>query len=144
MTGSISNKPGERSIEIIVGASLELSGLPVKLEEAFKRENTFRNPQYDTLKRLNKYAGDTPQLVKLWRQSKDGGLILPRGHFSTVIAKLQEQGLTYHVGDVTICPELGQELKLSGKPLPVPRKRPDEPSTLPYRCLRRRDRFRED
>ena len=89
---------------IEISASLRIRNLPGPLARQFITDNTFRNPKYEQLKRLGKWAGTVNPLIRTYKR-EGVDLLLPRGFFPGVIAQLKEAGERFKVIDQTVCPE---------------------------------------
>jgi len=91
-------------ITIEISSSLRLRNLPGPLARQFITDNTFRNPKYEQLKRLGKWAGTVNPLIRTYKR-EGVDLLLPRGFFPGVIGQLKEAGERFEVIDRTVCPE---------------------------------------
>ena len=90
-------------ITITVAATLKLHNLPDHLTGQFIQENTFRNPKYDQLKRMNFWTGNTSPTIQLYQQDADA-LILPRGYLPSAIHQIKAANLPFTIDDHTVCP----------------------------------------
>ncbi len=102
---------------IRISSRLEIEGLPTELVGLFKQENSFANPKFQTLERLQKWVGGTERFIHLWRDTEDG-LCLPRGYFPTVIFKLREHNIPFQIVDETVSPKLDEPIEFRGKLFP--------------------------
>jgi len=89
---------------IEISASLRLRKLPEPLAQQFMLDNTFRNPKYEQLKHLGKWAGTVNPLIRVYKR-EGVDLLLPRGFFPGVIGQLKEAGERFEVIDHTVYPE---------------------------------------
>lgn len=65
--------------------------LPEECVQEFKKLLTYRNPKYDSLRRLGKWTGDTPTTVETWEEDRNN-LYLPRGRGPDVVEHLSKFG----------------------------------------------------
>jgi len=90
-------------ISITVAAALKLHNLPDHLTDQFTKDNSFRNPKYDLLKRMSKWTGNTDPTIRLCHLDGDD-LILPRGYLPAVIHQVKAANLPFTIDDQTVCP----------------------------------------
>jgi hypothetical protein len=96
-------------ITIDIGSHMTVSNLPGFLKEEFISKNRFRNPKFDTLERLGKWTGNTPEIISLADELPDGSVRLPCGCFPSVIKALKDNGLRFKVENSTVCPTVSYD-----------------------------------
>ena len=97
-------------MKITVSNILKIEAAPAVLANAAILDLTLPNPEFVTRQRMNKWLGDTPEVLTLAEWNGDV-LILPRGYLETLITRAREKGVPCEVIDARLClPALGIEL----------------------------------
>lgn len=95
------------SVEVIVGSGVSVRGLSRRALVQLKAECEMRNPQFDTLTRLNKWTGDTPERIVTWKDLPNEWTRVPRGAERLVLDLVAKSGRRTYWDDRTSLPMIG-------------------------------------
>ena len=94
-------------MRIIIGSKVRLVEPPSKIISWLIDQLTFSNPKFEEARKRNRYTGNIPQLLKLYKMMPNG-IIIPRGMLETMEETFLGKGYDVSVVDNRI---IGKTLK---------------------------------
>jgi superfamily II DNA or RNA helicase len=88
-----------------IGARVELTDLPRETELGICSSLTRRNPEHERRVQRGLSTYNTDATISTWERIP-GGISVPRGTASQMVALLRAEGVPYTVEDATVCPPL--------------------------------------
>lgn len=87
------------NIEIQIKNKLRLKNHPPGLSGILKQNLTLQNPKWLDNRKLGRWNGSTPEFLKFYEETEDGGLIVPRGYARQIIEICRRNSLTFAIDD---------------------------------------------
>jgi superfamily II DNA or RNA helicase len=78
---------------------LTLTGIPEQLRDGICARLTIQNPAWADNERMGRFNGNTPRELRFYQAAPDGGLIVPRGFGSQLVAMVRAYGQSIEFDD---------------------------------------------
>ena len=86
-------------LQITIEKDIRLKGVPDPLHRFLKNELEIPNPKWLENARMGRWNRQTPKTLRFYDQTREGGLILPRGTMGHLIRHCQNDGIAYRIED---------------------------------------------
>jgi superfamily II DNA or RNA helicase len=86
-------------MKIEISNKLLLADFPEQLQDEISAKLTMTNPAYLDNEKMGRYQGNTEKFLHFYEQAPDGGLIIPRGFGSQLVAMVRAYGHSIEFDD---------------------------------------------
>lgn len=87
-------------MEINIKNRIGLTDVPPGISAILKQNLTLQNPRWLDNRKLGRWNGSTPEFLKFYEETPDGGMILPRGYARQLIELCRRNSVQYTINDM--------------------------------------------
>ena len=86
-------------MKIIVSNTVTIQATPPSFMKVLIDRLTIENPKWVENERIGRWNGETPRLLKFYKETSDGDLMIPRGFTRQLIGLCKHHAVQFHIDD---------------------------------------------